>query len=320
MTATADNSTVLVTGGCGFIGTWVLRELLARGCRAVVLDAAPRPARWDRILGSRAREVSLIQGSLLERETLTRLWEEQSLTHVIHLAALLTPDCQADPLKGCQVNVAGTIALLEQMRAAGPSLRGFSYASSVAVFGDEPDHGIGGTGSDGHSPLTFYGVFKRTMEMLADQYWRHFRLPSVGLRPQVVYGPEREVGLTAGPSLAARAAALGQPAHIGYVGRVGYDYVEDVARAFVRAALETPPGARVLDLAGELAGVEEVLAAIEAVAPEAHGRLTAGGPALPAHAPPCPRYINELFSDWQTTTLIEGMRQTIQYYRPSAGA
>ncbi len=305
---------VLVTGGCGFIGSWVVRELLERSLRVVVLDASGRPARWNRLMGAASQSVELVQGSLLDRELIERIVDGGKVTRVIHLAALLTPDCQVNPWEGCRVNVLGTVALLEQLRAAGDRVKGFSYASSVAVFGDEPDHGMGGVGS-AHAPLTFYGVFKQAVEMLADQYWRHFRVASVGIRPQVAYGPEREVGLTAGPSLAARAAAEGAGYRIGYRGRVGYDYVEDVARAFVRGALETPPGAQVVDLAGETAEIEDVVSAIEAAAPAVKGLLTVDGPPLPAHLPPAPRYIQTLFPDWQTTTLREGMRRTVAFYR-----
>lgn len=305
---------VLVTGGCGFIGSWVVRDLLERGLRVVVLDACGRPARWDRLIGAASQSVELVQGSLLDRELIARIVDGGHVTRVIHLAALLTPDCQANPWEGCRVNVLGTVALLEQLRAAGDRVKGFSYASSVAVFGDEPDHGTGGP-SSGHAPLTFYGVFKQTVELLADQYWRHFRLASVGIRPQVAFGPEREVGLTAGPSLAARAAAEGTGYKIGYRGRVGYDYVEDVARAFVRGALETPRGAPVVDLAGETADIEQVISAIEEAVPAVKGLLEADGPPLPAHLPPVPRYIQRLFPDWQTTSLREGMRRTVAFYR-----
>ena len=137
----------------------------------------------------------------------------------------------------------------------------------------------------------------------------------MGIRPQVAYGPEREVGLTAGPSLAARAAARSEAFTIGYTGRVGYDYVEDVARAFVRGALETPRGAHVVDLAGEAAEVLEVIAAIEAAVPGAAAKLSVNGPPIPAHAPPQPRSIDTLFPDWKTTSLAVGMRRTVEFYR-----
>ncbi len=310
---------ILVTGGCGFIGTWVVRELLRRGLRVVVLDACGRPERWQRVLGAGGEHVPLVQGSLLDRELLARVFAEHRVAHVIHLAALLTPASQADPWEGCRVNVLGSVALFEQVRLCANRIQGVSYASSVAVFGDEPDH-AGGVAAQGEQPITFYGAFKKSVELIAQQYWRHFKIPSVGIRPQVAYGPERSVGLTAGPSLAARAAARGEAFCISYTGRVGYDYVEDVARAFVRGALETPPGAPVIDLAGEIADVDQIIAAIGAAVPEAASKISVSGPPIPAHAPPRPRFIPTLYPDWTTTPLAEGIRRTVDFYRAQPGA
>ena len=63
---------------------------------------------------------------------------------------------------------------------------------------------------------------------------------SVGLRPYTVYGPGRSIGVTAGPTLAMRAAAERTPYTIPFTGSTGMDYVADVAAVFVRAATETP--------------------------------------------------------------------------------
>lgn len=306
--------TILVTGGCGFIGTWVVRELLGRGLRVVVLDAGGRPARWERVIGAGSESVPLIQASLLDRELVAAAFAEKHVTHVIHLAALLTPACHANPWDGCRVNVLGSVALFEQVRTSPTPIKGFSYASSVAVFGDEPDNATGAAGEENHPP-TFYGAFKKSVELIAEQYWRHFRIPSVGIRPQVAYGPERDAGLTAGPSLAARAAACGEEYCISYTGRVGYDYVEDVARAFVRSALETPPGAHIVDLSGEAADVEQIIAAIAAAVPESAPKLSANGPPIPPHVPPNPFFISSLYPDWKTTPLTEGFRRTVEFYR-----
>ncbi len=307
-------TTVLVTGGCGFIGTWVLRELLERGLNVVVLDAGERPARWHRVIGESAERILIVRGSLLDRDLLVNLFQQHRITLVIHLAALLTPACQKDPWEGCQVNVLGTVALLEELRKRQGVIRGFSYASSVAVFGDEPEH-ASGADSNATLPLTFYGAFKKSLELITEQYWRHFRIASVGIRPQVAYGPEREVGLTAGPSLAARAASRGERFCIGYTGRVGYDYVEDVARAFVRAALETPQGAHVVDLPGAIADTTEVVDAIVSAVPQAKNLIAINGPPIPAHAPPKPHFISELFPDWTTTSLRDGIQRTVEFYR-----
>jgi nucleoside-diphosphate-sugar epimerase len=96
--------------------------------------------------------------------------------------------------------------------------------------------------------------------------------------------------------------------------------VEDVARAFVRGAMETPPGAHVVDLPGEFADVNEVIAAIVEAVPDTAAKLSVNGPAIPAHAPTKPKYIAELFPDWKTTSLAEGIRKTVEFYRTSPSA
>lgn len=315
--ATNDSTppTVLVTGGCGFIGTWVIRELRARGLSIVTYDTGTPPVRWRRILGSGFTSIPFVQGSLLDRTLLRRTIELQGVSHVIHLAALLTPACQQDPWEGAQVNLMGTLALFEEARRKPGRIQGFAYASSVAVYGGEPDHSTAGSPIPENQPETFYGAFKKATELMAHQYWRHHQVASIGIRPQVAYGPEREVGLTAGPSLAARAAADGGSYTIPYTGRIGYDYVEDVARAFVRGALETPSGANVVDLESSVASVEDIVTALTAVVPESRGKITIQGPSLPAYPPPIPHPISTLFPNWQSTSLSEGIRRTVEFYR-----
>ncbi len=303
------SDTVLVTGGSGFIGTWVLRELLARNAKPVVVDVQPAPPRWSRVLGPRAAEVISLQASLLDRDRLQSVIEQHGVTHVIHLAAMLTPECQKDPWLGCQVNVLGSTALFEAARRSG-RVRSLSYASSYAVYGPEAN----ASDSESNRPPTFYGAFKQAVDLIAEQYWRHFGIASIAVRPHVVYGPERDQGLTAGPSLAARAAALGESYTIGYTGRVGYDYVEDVARAFVRSAFECPPGHTVVDLPSEPATTEEFRSAIIDVVPSAASRITVNGPSIPSNIPPNPNYIANVFSDWQATSLRDGVRKTVEFY------
>ncbi len=304
------DSVVLVTGGSGFIGTWVLRELLNFGARAVAVDVQPAPQRWPRVLGERANEVAWADASLTDRDSLQAVIDRHGVTHIIHLAALLTPTCQQDPWLGCQVNVLGSTSVFDVARRSG-RVRSISYASSYAVYGPE----TGDREESPNRPPMFYGAFKQAVDLIAEQYWRHCGIASVAVRPHVVYGPEREQGLTAGPSLACRAAVLGESYSIGYTGRVGYDYVEDVARAFVRSAFECPPGLTVADLPGEQATSEEFVRAIESVVPSAVGRIHVSGPAIPANIPPKPQYISNLFPNWQPTSLLDGVRRTVEFYR-----
>lgn len=301
---------ILVTGGSGFVGSWVLKDLLCSGHTPIVVDQHPAEGRWRRVLGPAADNLVWAEASLADPGSLQTVITNYDVQHIIHLAALLTPACQDDPWLGCQVNVLGSTSVFEAARKAA-CVRSISYASSYAVYGS------GGTenGQAADSPPMFYGAFKQAVDLISEQYWRHFQLPSVAVRPHVVYGPERELGLTAGPSLAACAAARGQEYTIGYTGQVGYDYVEDVARALVRSALECPPGAHVVDLPSEPATTADFVRMIENVVPESRGRLHVEGPAIPTNIPTAPRDIDRLFPDWQATPLSDGVRATVDYYR-----
>lgn len=299
---------VLVTGGCGFIGTWVLRAVLDRGGRAVVVDQQPVPSRWQSVLGQRAHEVVRVDASVVDRDDLVRVIASHGVERIIHLAALLTPACQADPWRGCQVNVLGTTAVFDAARVSG-RVRRVACASSYAV------HAAGSDGDE--SPPNFYGVFKQAAEQVAARYWEDFGIASLSLRPHVVYGPEREVGLTAGPSLAARAAARGESYTIGYTGRAGYVYVEDTARALVDAAIGGPDGATIADLPGESATPEEIVTRLTEIVPQSAGKIRVSGPPIPMNQARHPQPIERFFPGWKETTLDAGLRQTVAFYRGS---
>ena len=301
------NPTFLVTGGVGFIGAWVVRELLERRCGVVVMDIAAAGRRWMHLAGPGARDIRFVRADILDEGRIADTLDAHGISHVIHLVGLLTPDCQRDPVRGCEVNVLGTIRLLDLLRERRDRIRGFAYASSYAVHG--PAAGVA------WSPETFYGAFKRATELIAGQYARHFALNSVGLRPFVVYGAGRETGLSAAPSLAARAAAWGESYEFGFSGAAGLVYVEDVAKAFVRSALEAPEGSHVIDMPGDQASMETVITILDRLQPGARARLALSGPPLPSTREENPFLIERLFPDWRSTPLEEGLRRTVRMWR-----
>ena len=185
-----------------------------------------------------AADARLVALDITDREAVRSLVESEQITHVIHLAALQMPACRADPVRGSQVNVTGTINVFEAALAARDRVRSVVYASSAGVFGPAAMYPDGVVHDD--SPLspssTMYGVFKQANEWSAKVYAATMALPSVGLRPFVVYGPGRDQGLTSGPSVAILAAATGVPFHIPYGGYNLFQFAEDVARAFVAAS------------------------------------------------------------------------------------
>ena len=214
--------------------------------------------------------VNYVRGDITDLPAVERVLGEQRITHVIHLAAMLVPLAAADPPRGALVNVVGTVNMLEAVKRRG--LPGLAYASSAAVY-DRTDGIRVAEDADGH-PINHYGVHKQANEGAARVYWRDDRLPSVGLRPHIVYGPGRDHGMTAGPTLAIVAAVRGEPYEIPFGGRAQFQYAPDAARLFIDAARSPGEGATVRNLGGPSEHVGDVIAAIEVIIPESAGTIT----------------------------------------------
>jgi len=291
---------VLITGGLGFIGAWTARVLLDGGHEVRTFDVHDERTLFDAIVGAE-RAVPHTVGDITDADAVDAA--VAGCEGIVHLAAVLIPTARKDPLLGARINVLGTLHVFESAKRHG--VRGVAFASSAAVFG--PHDGI-------HpEPRTHYGAYKLCNEGCARAYYDDHGIRSVGLRPSTVYGPGREVGVTADPTLAMRAAAEGTPYRIRFTGATGMDYVEDVATIFARAATETPDGARSFSLQGQLATMDEVLAAICEVVPEAD--VGAEGPELMFAAELDEAPLRESFPNLHRTPLAEGTRKTIEFYR-----
>lgn len=151
------------------------------------------------------------------------------------------------------------------------------------------------------------------MEGTARAFWKDAGIASTGFRPYVVYGPGREGGLTAAPSLACRAAARSEPYVIPYTGASGMIFAEDVAAAFAAALHSDRPGAEVFNLNGETADMTALIAAIRRIVPEAELRAE-GGP-LPFPEELARDNLRTALPGLPETSLAEGIARTIAYYR-----
>ncbi len=298
---------VLITGGRGFIGAWTARVLLDQGHTVRAFDVNDERGVFDAIVGTEhAARVEHITGDITVPAAVDKAVVGSDA--IVHLAAVLIPTARRDPLLGATVNVMGTLYVFEAARKSG--VRCVAYASSAAVFG--PDDGI-------HpEPRTHYGAYKLCNEGSARAYWHDAGIRSVGLRPSTAYGPGREIGVTADPTLAMRAAAEGTSYTIRFTGATGMDYVEDIGRIFARAATETPDGAHVFSLQGQLATMDEVLAAIRAVVPNAAVKAEGAPLMFAAQLDESP--LHELFPGIRRTPLADGTRRTIEFYRNRTSA
>jgi nucleoside-diphosphate-sugar epimerase len=295
---------ILVTGGAGFLGGWILKALTAQGHAVRIFDRATDRRILREIAGEQADRVEWFQGDITDGDALNEAARDCS--SIIHLAALLTPPCKNDPVLGAKVNLIGTLNVFEAAKTNG--IRRVAYASSAAVFG--PDDGAA------PYPVTQYGAFKLACEGSARAYWHDAGIASIGLRPTVVYGPGREVGLTAGPTIACREAVAGNAYTIGYSGPQDLVFVADVAAAFAAAATRPFEGAHAVSLGGATEDVPDVIAAIVAEVPEA--RIDFAGAAVPMASNIAPTDNRTLLGAMPFTPLREGISHTVSHYRSMA--
>lgn len=292
---------VLVTGGSGFLGAWIIRRLLVDGHAVRIFDMKTDRRIVSAIAGDSTKDCEWIAGDIVAAP------EVKAATNgceaIIHLAGVLTPFCAQNPIRGAEINLIGTLNVFEAAREL--DIRRIVYTSSAGVFG--PDDG------KIPFPMTHYGAFKLACEGSARAYWADHRIASVGFRPYIVYGPGRESGLTAGPSLACRAAARGEAYTIPYRGTAGLVFVDDVAAAYVIATYREPDGAHVCNMVGETASNDDVVSEIRRAIPEA--RIDVDGP-VPQFAPEVePGDVARLLPGIPATSLRDGIARTIAFYR-----
>lgn len=292
---------ILITGGSGFIGLWLTRSLLAGGAQVRVLDLRTDGPLVSEILGNTAANVDWRSGDVSDGATVSAASE--GCDALVHLAAVLTPACQENPIRGAEINLIGTLNVFEAAKEHG--IKSVVYMSSAGVFGPE----------DGKTPwpTTHYGAFKLAMEGCARAYLADHGIASVGFRPLAVYGPGREIGMTAGPSLACRAAARGEPYVIPFSGLSDFVHVNDVVAAY-QAAIETPPeDACAYTLVGDSCTAEDFAAEVRRVVPGAH--ITAEGPTLPIAGRLDPGTLRDDYPGIPRTTVHDGIAATVAYYR-----
>ncbi len=177
----------LVTGGAGFIGSNIVAALVARGERVRVLDdlSTGKEANLD----PRRDKVEFIKGDIRDERTCAAAMK--GIQFVLHQAALRSvPRSVDDPLSTDEVNVHGSLVVLQSARVAG--VKRLVYASSSSVYGDNP--ALPKVESMTPMPRSPYAVSKLTAEYYCRVYTQTFGLSTVSLRYFHVYGPGQDPG------------------------------------------------------------------------------------------------------------------------------
>ena len=306
----------LVTGAGGCIGAWTVKLLLERSVEVVCYDVAADTERLSLISDATSWPLlRLEQGRIEDTARVKDLVRQEGITHIIHLAAVLMPFCQANPVAGAMVNVIGTLNIFEAARDAGRAVR-VVYASSSAVWGPEDAYNLDRplTETDPTLPRTHYGVFKQTNENNARVFYHTNGISSIGIRPWTVYGVGRDGGLTADATLAIKAAVLGQPYRIRLSGFMDLQYVEDVAETFIRSALAGLEGAFVFNLAGTIIRMNDYIALLDRLRPGAAALISAQGPQVPVSYRMDDSALHSKIAGIPKTPLEEGVRKTFERF------
>jgi UDP-glucose 4-epimerase len=227
----------LVTGGAGFIGSHLVDALVAGGCRVSVLDDLSAGKMENLQLS--ADGVDFHRGDIRDMSAVRRALGDCEA--VFHLAAMVSvPQTVSDPLQSTEINIMGTVNVLEAARQR--QCRAVIFASSCAVYGDHPQ--LPKTEQMPTQSLSPYAQQKLTAEQYLSLFHRIYDLSAVSLRFFNVYGPRQDPSSPYSGVISIfmnRALAQESPNIYGD-GRQSRDfiYVKDIARALMLAAA---PGA-----------------------------------------------------------------------------
>ncbi len=181
------DSSFLVTGGAGFIGSNLVEKILDLGYKVRVLDNFSTGKKRNIKEFIDNFNFELIEGDI--RELFTCQQACDGVDYVLHQAALCSaPRSINDPRTTNDVNITGTLNML--ITARDKKVKKFVYASSSSVYGDEPnlpktEDGIG-------KPLSPYAITKKVNELYARNFYELYKLPVIGLRYFNIFGKKQD--------------------------------------------------------------------------------------------------------------------------------
>jgi nucleoside-diphosphate-sugar epimerase len=318
----------LLTGANGWVPSYIMRRLAARGERVISYDLMPPDDMLRAFLGDLAGQVTFVEGDVADVEQLRETARSNGVTRAIHAAAI-TPRAErerAEPRRIIDVNLGGTVNVLEVVRSL-PGFERMVYIGSVAAWGSGHDTDV--LDEDTPSRATnLYGITKHTSERLCLRYKELFGLDVVSMRPANVYGPMERVtpGYSGATELREmlRILASGEELRINSLEGPYRDwtFVEDIAEAVERAwATPNLPHDIYTITSGEQYSIGDMLAAFKRAWPEIAYRVVPQEQAnyLVSGNPPGPRSSNDRmradFGWVPHTPLDEGVAQYLGWIR-----
>lgn len=336
-------SRIFITGGTGCIGAATVHNLLTQfGSQIERILIATRNSStdqleiWFRETLSQfisSGQIAFVSSDVGDSESIAKTLNEFQPTHVIHLSALQSPACDADPMRGLEVNLTGTLKLFQQVKTLKQPLERFVFASSGAVYGKRTMYPTDTIAESAQfAPPNLYGVWKVGGEHLAALFHGQTGVPTVSLRLNTTYGPGRDQGTTSAVTRIMKSLMLGaaanetMPCPMPYQGRENYHYVEDVGAHFAGVTMMPFSGCQPLNIKGRTIDVQEFLDTISLVAGELGvGQFLQTGIAVGA-APNLfvcdlnDTAIETAFPGLPRTPIAEGVRKTLLRFKEMVAA
>jgi nucleoside-diphosphate-sugar epimerase len=276
---------IFITGGTGCIGAVSVFKLLSQyGNKVDQILIGSRSSNTDQLeiwfgdsLADQTKggKIKFASIDLGDPQKISQTLTDFRPTHIIHLGALQSPDCDAHPEKGVNINVTGTMNLFSMAAKLETPLQRFVFASSGAVYGKRAMYPQATISENAQlAPPNRYGIWKVAGEHLAALFHEKTGVPTVSLRLNTTYGPGRDQGTTSAPTRVMKSLALGAhqgetvPCLMPYKGRENYHYVEDVGAHFAGVCMLPFDGCRALNIKGRTIEVTEFLDTISKVADE----------------------------------------------------
>ena len=261
--------TILVTGGAGFIGSNLIRELLKESYRVVCVDDFSGDLYDPSFKEEHIKEFTgdpnfiLCRVNVANLAELRAVFEKEKPIYVAHLAARANVrNAVKDPRPYIEVNVGGTLNILEL--SCEYEVKNLVIASSGSVYGDSADLPWSES-QPADKPVSAYGATKRAAEMLAYTYSRNFAMNIICLRYFNAYGENNRPDLV--PYLWTQALLNGEEIEMSGDGsrKRDYTYVGDVVRGTI-LALENPLGFEIINIGNSNPlSLKELLAVFEKV-------------------------------------------------------
>ncbi len=256
---------LLITGGTGFLGSYLARDLLKEGRDDIVLfDSYVNEQNIENI----KEYVEVVKGNITNWTDIVETIKKYNIKNIIHLAAIASSSAvKNSPLTGYEVNVGGTVNILEAARIFG--INKVIFSSSISTFGPEVEEPVKEEYSQ--RPTNLYGITKVAGELWGGYYYQDYNIDFRVLRfPRIINPGRRGKGVIVYPSLLIEKAVTGEEHTISVSKdfRVPIIYIKDAVKLLKLLYGTAEIKTRYYNIAGFIPTAQQIAEEIDKLFPD----------------------------------------------------